>query len=209
MPELPEVETIRRQLAAALPGLTFAAVERSEPAMLRDCGDEQLRKELPGRRIETVERLGKFMVLCLSGRAFLTMHLGMTGQILIDPSESTAHTRFLFELRNDTAVRRRLEFRDTRKFGRLHLTYGEAAPRLQRWVPTPGWASGTRPIWSTSCAGEGRRSKLSCLTRDTSRASGTSTPTRLYGGRRLRRRARADRFRPWRCRHWRRRFGGD
>jgi formamidopyrimidine-DNA glycosylase len=135
MPELPEVETIRRQLAASLPGLTFAAVERSEPAMLRDCDEEQLRKELPGRRIETVERLGKFMVLCLSGRAFLTMHLGMTGQILIDPSESTAHTRFLFELRNDTAVRRRLEFRDTRKFGRLHLTYGEAAPRLQALGP--------------------------------------------------------------------------
>lgn len=135
MPELPEVETIRRQLAASLPGLTFAAVERSEPAMLRDCDEEQLRGELPGLRVETVERLGKFMVLRLCDQAFLTLHLGMTGQILIDPAESTPHTRFLFELSRDGGGRMHLEFRDMRKFGRVHLTHGGPAPRLQALGP--------------------------------------------------------------------------
>ena len=144
MPELPEVETVRCQLAGSLVGLTFTSVEKAEPAMLRDCTVEEVRSDLPGRRVESVDRLGKFLMVRLGGRvgaadraavtrageAYLTLHLGMTGQLLIDPGEPGAHSRFLFDLVDNEGTPTRLEFRDARKFGRLHLTPGAPAPRL-------------------------------------------------------------------------------
>jgi formamidopyrimidine-DNA glycosylase len=131
VPELPEVETVGRQLAAGLEGMTFLSVEQVEPFMLRDCGPEDVLTLLPGRRIERVDRVGKFLIVVLDGDLFLTLHLGMTGQLLLDPGESGGHTRFVFTLRGGTAGRlTRLEFRDMRKFGRLHLTAGGPAPRL-------------------------------------------------------------------------------
>ncbi len=83
MPELPEVETVRRQLAGSVSGLRFTTVERVEPSMLLDCTVESLRAKLPGRSIQEVGRVGKFIVLRLSGGAFMTIHLGMTGHILV------------------------------------------------------------------------------------------------------------------------------
>jgi formamidopyrimidine-DNA glycosylase len=143
MPELPEVETVRRQLADSLTGKIFVAVERTERVMLRDCTAEEVCAGLPGRRIESVDRLGKFLVVALDGGRFLTLHLGMTGQLLVDSvgdgarratrtdaDGPRAHTRFLFELEDESARRTTLEFRDARKFGRLHLTVSAPAPRL-------------------------------------------------------------------------------
>ena len=135
MPELPEVETVRCQLAGSITGCTFEMVEQVEPRMLLDCTAEQVCSRLPGRRVESVDRLGKFMVLRLTGDAFVTLHLGMTGQVLIDPTESTPHTRFLFTLCDDAGKETRLEFRDMRKFGRLHVTLGGPAPRLEGLGP--------------------------------------------------------------------------
>jgi formamidopyrimidine-DNA glycosylase len=135
MPELPEVETVRCQLAAALPGSTFTSVERVEPAMLLDCDEEHVRSELPGKRVLSVDRLGKFMIVPLSGQAFLTLHLGMTGHVLVDPSDSSPHARFVFELRDDSGSLTRVEFRDPRKFGRVHLTHGQPAARLAALGP--------------------------------------------------------------------------
>jgi formamidopyrimidine-DNA glycosylase len=130
VPELPEVETVRRQLVEAIAGAEFVGVGLVEPAMLRDCDPGQLTSGLPGRRVMGVGRLGKFIVLSLDGDAFLTLHLGMTGQILVDPAEQSDHTRFLFVMERSGAERFRLEFRDMRKFGRVHLTWGGPAPRL-------------------------------------------------------------------------------
>jgi formamidopyrimidine-DNA glycosylase len=151
MPELPEVETVRRQLAGALPGKTFTAVGSLEPAMLRDCGPEQMRAALPGRRVLRVDRLGKFVVVPLSGGLFLTLHLGMTGQLLVgrdddgdvvgaftplrDHASPDRHSRFSFVLAGVNGDRVRLEFRDMRKFGRVHLTSGAPAPRLEGLGP--------------------------------------------------------------------------
>jgi formamidopyrimidine-DNA glycosylase len=158
VPELPEVETVRRQLAGALIGGCFIAVERVEPAMLRDCTEQQVRELLPGRRVESVGRQGKFLVIALEGGAFLTLHLGMTGHFLVAPvapqpvgppasgaqDDSTvslaakspsAHTRFLFALEAADGSLMRLEFRDMRKFGRFHLTLGAPAPRLRALGP--------------------------------------------------------------------------
>jgi formamidopyrimidine-DNA glycosylase len=132
VPELPEVETVRCQLAAGLEGMTFLSVDQVEPSMLRDCSPEEVLTLLPGRCIERVDRLGKFLIVVLDGDLFLTLHLGMTGQLLIDPGEGGRHTRFVFRLAGaeDAGRVARLEFRDMRKFGRLHLTAGGPAPRL-------------------------------------------------------------------------------
>jgi formamidopyrimidine-DNA glycosylase len=152
MPELPEVETVRCQLAAGLTGLTFAAADKVEPAMLRDCWSEDVERLLPGRRIQRIDRLGKFIIVELDEDLFLTLHLGMTGQLLIDPADEGVHTRFVFRLEDRgiaTATSPgaqdggaplvprtvRLEFRDMRKFGRLHLTAGGPAPRLEQLGP--------------------------------------------------------------------------
>jgi formamidopyrimidine-DNA glycosylase len=130
VPELPEVETVRCQLAPALGGAAFVAAERIEPAMLRDCTPEQVESVLPGRHILSVDRIGKFLLIELQGGYFLTLHLGMTGQLLIDPVGDSVHTRFLFRLRDARGRSVTLQFRDIRKFGRLHLTAGGPAPRI-------------------------------------------------------------------------------
>ena len=120
--------------------------------MLRDCTPESVRSELPGRTVVDVDRLGKFLIIRLDGEdeTYLTIHLGMTGQILVsteqpgrgdevnamraDPAEAR-HTRFVLLMEGSPQRHVRLEFRDMRKFGRLHLTHGGPAPRLQRLGP--------------------------------------------------------------------------
>jgi formamidopyrimidine-DNA glycosylase len=135
VPELPEVETVRCQLAGSLIGMTFQTVDEAEPSMLRDCSAEEVRAGLPGRRVEAIDRLGKFLIARLDGDAYLTLHLGMTGQLLVDPTDVSVHCRFSFGLRGGPRDERRLEFRDMRKFGRLHLTKGAPAPRLSGLGP--------------------------------------------------------------------------
>ncbi len=130
MPELPEVETVRRQLAQGLPGAEFLSVERVEPAMLADCDEEELKASLPGKRIEEVGRLGKFLIVSLQAGLYLTLHLGMTGQLLLEGAPVDDHTRFVFLLRGRSGGPFALRFRDMRKFGRVHLTRGGPAPRL-------------------------------------------------------------------------------
>jgi formamidopyrimidine-DNA glycosylase len=158
VPELPEVETVRRQLHGALTGRRFAAVEMVEPFMLRDTDTGLLQAALPGRQVLRVDRLGKFLVIPLSGGWFLTVHLGMTGQVLVTqrgdvtggagspPYRSLAiespHDRFVFLLTDATTPTGgepsppdRVVFRDIRKFGRLHFTYGAPAERLSLLGP--------------------------------------------------------------------------
>jgi formamidopyrimidine-DNA glycosylase len=133
VPELPEVETVRRQLQKRLRGRRFAGVERVEPFMLRDTSVQDLSDELPGLTVEKVDRQGKFLILTLSGDVVLTVHLGMTGQLLlIDGDDLPRHARFVFALEGGES---RLVFSDMRKFGRLHLTLGAPAARVGTMGP--------------------------------------------------------------------------
>lgn len=135
MPELPEVETVRRQLEAALTEARFLAVETVEPSMIRDCDADEVVHCLPGKRVSVLERLGKYLIFRLDGGAYLTLHLGMTGQLLVDPADESPHTRFAFRLGTKAGRECVLVFRDMRKFGRLHLTQGGPAPRLAALGP--------------------------------------------------------------------------
>ncbi|AWB84270.1 bifunctional DNA-formamidopyrimidine glycosylase/DNA-(apurinic or apyrimidinic site) lyase [Corynebacterium liangguodongii] len=82
MPELPEVEVVRRGLEAHLRGRTFDAVEVYHPRAVRDCAVD-LARVLPGQTVTATGRRGKFMWLVLDGGSALLIHLRMSGQMLV------------------------------------------------------------------------------------------------------------------------------
>src|SRR5262245_44605831 len=115
MPELPEVETVVRDLRALLCGRCILAV-RAGRRKLRQPWKNAWVPRLIGRRIDGIRRRGKWIVVELDDRAHLLIHLGMTGQLTVrrtsEPRES--HTHVVFDLDDG---RGQLRFRDVRRFG--------------------------------------------------------------------------------------------
>lgn len=114
MPELPEVETVVRDLRPHLVGRRLTAVRCGEHALRRPW-DAAWAAELTGRPIEEVTRRGKWIVVRLDGAGFLVLHLGMTGQLTTaDAAEPLSdHTHLVFGLDDGHELR----FRDVRRFG--------------------------------------------------------------------------------------------
>ena len=123
MPELPEVETIRRQLAPHLEGRTLQEVEILDPRWTRPEPLALVRDGLRGRVVEEVGRSGKYLIWRCSGERFLLMHLRMTGALLFDPPVDPPHTRVRFALDGD----HHLVYNDPRRFGTGHLLVGARA----------------------------------------------------------------------------------
>ena len=124
MPELPEVETIRAQLAPRLEGRTLASVEVFDPRLTRPFDLHEVVEELEGDRVEAVERRGKYLLLRLESGLALLVHLRMTGSFGFAP---TSHERAVIELDDGT----RLAYRDVRRFGTwLVLEGAELEPYL-------------------------------------------------------------------------------
>jgi formamidopyrimidine-DNA glycosylase len=88
MPELPEVETIRRQLEPHVRGRTIESADVLDERWTRPVPPRAVEEALAGRRIETVERRGKYLVLGLDDGRALVMHLRMTGNLLLRPAGS-------------------------------------------------------------------------------------------------------------------------
>jgi formamidopyrimidine-DNA glycosylase len=89
MPELPEVETVRRGLAPVLVGHTFARVEQRR-ADLRFPLPERFAQRLVGRKVERLERRAKYLIAHLSGGEALIMHLGMSGRFTVEAPREAA-----------------------------------------------------------------------------------------------------------------------
>ena len=123
MPELPEVETIRRQLAPHLEGRTIESVQILDPRWTRPEPPELVERALTGREVLAVGRSGKYLVWELSGDLFLLVHLRMTGALLFDPEVEPAHTRVRFKL----DAGHRIAYVDPRRFGTGHVLPGAAA----------------------------------------------------------------------------------
>jgi formamidopyrimidine-DNA glycosylase len=114
MPELPEVETIRRQLEPALRGARIASARVLDERWTRPVAPADVEAALAGRTILAVERRGKYLLLRLDGGRTLAMHLRMTGNLLLDHAGlEPPYLRALLELSDDG----RLLFTDARRFG--------------------------------------------------------------------------------------------
>jgi formamidopyrimidine-DNA glycosylase len=148
MPELPEVETIARGLRETILGRRIMRVELGKTDFIDD--PVALEENLPGRRIQTVERYGKFMLLGMSApdqndggliprvqlQTALLVHLGMTGHLAPSPAEKPrgkhAHVCLLLD------DGRELRYTDPRRFGRIaYLTEAPLAAELKKFGADP------------------------------------------------------------------------
>jgi formamidopyrimidine-DNA glycosylase len=120
VPELPEVETVRTQLAPRLAGRTLARVEILDPRLTRPFDLFEVAEELEGDRVVSVERRGKYLVLRLESGLALLVHLRMTGSFGF---ASTSHERAVLELDDGSTV----VFRDVRRFGTWLVLDGPSA----------------------------------------------------------------------------------
>ena len=149
MPELPEVETVRRQLAPEVTGRRITSAEVLDERLTRPIASRKVVRAIEGRRIESVGRRGKYLLLALEGSKTLALHLRMTGNLLLRAADSeevadlmergdqrstaatnTAaernpqfrHLRARFELDDGSE----LLFTDLRRFGTLIVLDGQA-----------------------------------------------------------------------------------
>ncbi len=114
MPELPEVETIRRQLEPQLVGRKIRSLEVFDERWTRPVPPLDVELACAGRRIELVRRRGKYLLLGLRDDRWLVMHLRMTGNlVLAEPGSAPRHLRARFTLDDG----RELLFTDARRFG--------------------------------------------------------------------------------------------
>ena len=115
MPELPEVETVRRSLHTRLVGRRFEAVEVREHRLRRRVDAARLRQGVCGRRVEDLTRRGKYLLIHLEGEQHLLIHLGMSGRLLLVPAGAPLepHVHVCFDIEGDLQLR----FRDPRRFG--------------------------------------------------------------------------------------------
>ncbi|MBE0415573.1 MAG: bifunctional DNA-formamidopyrimidine glycosylase/DNA-(apurinic or apyrimidinic site) lyase [Dehalococcoidia bacterium] len=133
MPELPEVETIRRDLTTRIVGRSFAAVTLNWPKMVQIPSPEAFSHRLVGQCIRELDRRGKYLILRLASGETLILHLMMSGSLLLDPQgDPDPYSRAVFLL-DDGA---HLHFRDPRKLGKMWLVEDESMV-LGRLGPEP------------------------------------------------------------------------
>ncbi len=126
MPELPEVETVRRGLAPAMEGKTITHVEVNRPD-LRWPFPENMAQRLTGKRVENLRRRSKYILADLSSGETLLIHLGMSGRMTVsgdplgqfhhDHPATQKHDHVVIDMENGA----RITFNDPRRFGAIDL----------------------------------------------------------------------------------------
>jgi len=121
MPELPEVETIRRQLEPRLAGRTFTEVRVADPLLTAPLAPEAFEATMTGRTVTSLGRRGKYLLVWLDGGDALCLHLRMTGRLHWRPGPppdgGERFLRALFTLDDGATV----TFGDQRRFGRAWM----------------------------------------------------------------------------------------
>ena len=138
MPELPEVETVRRSLAPSIEGRRIDHVVISDPRLTRPEDPGEVAKQLEGERVASVDRRGKYLLVRFASGRVLLIHLRMTGSLLhAEPGGlgDDPYRRALVTLDDGSE----LAYRDVRRFGTwLLLDADEAAEHLDARVgPEP------------------------------------------------------------------------
>ena len=127
MPELPEVETIRRQLAPAVEGRVLERMEVLDARWCEPAPPEEVADAVRGRRIERLSRRGKYLIWELEDEVYVAMHLRMTGNLLVVPADDDPPERPHLRVRLVLDDGARVLFVDVRRFGTGIVLLGEAA----------------------------------------------------------------------------------
>ena len=132
MPELPDIETLRRGLAPRLRDRTIARVQVLNPNLRTRLRPAVLRRRLHGRRIVRVGRRAKYLLLELGDAQVLVVHLGMSGRFLLLPASAplAPHTHVRLGLDDGQELR----FVDPRRFGMFFVVSGAAVQTHRRFV---------------------------------------------------------------------------
>jgi len=127
MPELPEIETIRRQLAPAVEGRMLERLEVLDPRWCEPAAPGELDDAVRARRIERLSRRGKYLIWELEDEVYVVMHLRMTGNLLVvpEPDDHAARPHLRARLVLDSGSR--VLFVDVRRFGTGIVLLGEPA----------------------------------------------------------------------------------
>ncbi|HEY6832884.1 MAG TPA: bifunctional DNA-formamidopyrimidine glycosylase/DNA-(apurinic or apyrimidinic site) lyase [Pseudolabrys sp.] len=163
MPELPEVETVRRGLAPAMEGERFKAVEVRR-GDLRWPLPKDFAKRLEGQKVEGLGRRAKYLTADLSSGEVLLMHLGMSGSFRVgkdakpgvyyhERSKSTAHDHIVFHMSNGATI----TFNDPRRFGSMKLVRRDKLddePLLRALGPEPLGNEFDAAMLAKACAGK-------------------------------------------------------
>jgi formamidopyrimidine-DNA glycosylase len=173
MPELPEVETVRRMLAACVPGRTIRRARVSRQR-LRAATLAALPRRLAGRVFALPRRVGKFLLLDFEGGATLLSHLGMSGRWLfwhadVEADDSMPHVHLSLEFADGA----RLWYQDIRRFGMLRVVPTDALARdasLRLLGPDPLVSPPTRE--SLHALARGARTSVKSFLLDQRRIAG-------------------------------------
>jgi formamidopyrimidine-DNA glycosylase len=138
VPELPEVETIRRGLLQRLVGLAIIGVRVRQPYLREKVEVDTLQTHVVGRTIIDIERRAKYLLMQLRPEGILVFHLGMTGRLWLGKpiAQDAPHDHLVFHLGPGLELR----FHDTRRFGMCFYTTAKALPahpRFQHLGPEP------------------------------------------------------------------------
>ena len=142
MPELPEVETVKRGLTPVMEGFVFDRVQLNRPGLRFPFGDDFIDR-IQGQTLNTLTRRAKFLQAELSSGERLFMHLGMSGRFTIDANPTAdfvhahntnpKHDHVIFEMSSGA----RVTFNDPRRFGFMELVAANAPYRLDDLGPEP------------------------------------------------------------------------
>ena len=182
MPELPEVETIRRHLAPHVEGRVLEQLDVEDPRWCEPLAVSELRDAVEGRVVEHLGRRGKYLIWELSDEVFLLVHLRMTGTLLLDPAPGVLYRRVRFVLSGGhelASATRAASGRGSSCWAHEAL---EAFFASGVGIEPLGPELTGEALRGLAQAAAARRSRPSCWTSVASRAWGTSTPTRRSSG---------------------------
>ena len=140
MPELPEVETVRRRLSPHLAGRTIVAAEITDPLLTRPEPPAQLAARLRGDRVSELSRRGKYLLIGLGSGSTLVVHLRMTGNLLWQPAPVELPFARASLLLDDGST---VAYTDVRRFGTWQLS-DDPVELLRRTLgpePLAGWSA--------------------------------------------------------------------
>ena len=184
MPELPEVETVRRGLAPAMEGERFDKVEVRR-GDLRWPLPKGFAQRLRGQLVEGLGRRAKYLLADLSSGDVLLMHLGMSGSFRVgknsaprtyyhERSRSTAHDHIVFHMSNGATV----TFNDPRRFGSMKLVPRarlEQEPQLRALGPEPLGNEFDAAMLAKACAGKKTSLKAALISTTASSTGGSAS----------------------------------